>query len=144
MDRISPARRSENMARITSKNTGIELIIRSITHRLGYRFRLHRRDLPGTPDLVFPGRRKIIIVHGCFWHRHRNCKFAYMPKSNQAFWQRKFDANIRHDKAVMKELRKLKWSVLVIWGCGQNNPDALSERIDRFLSARQKTPNPGL
>ncbi len=104
MDLISPQRRSANMARIRGRDTTPELAVRRLTHSLGYRFRLHRRDLPGTPDLVFPARRKVVFVHGCFWHRHPGCRFAYEPRSNVEFWRAKFAANIARDARTRGEL----------------------------------------
>jgi DNA mismatch endonuclease (patch repair protein) len=133
MDRIDASRRSANMARITSKDTSIEILVRSLAHRLGYRFRLHRKDLPGSPDLVFPTKRKAIFVHGCFWHRHRNCRLAYTPKSNKSFWEKKFASNIQRDAATTRELQNMNWSVLVIWECETRDVVALTERIDHFL-----------
>jgi DNA mismatch endonuclease, patch repair protein len=136
MDRIDASRRSANMARIASKNTSIELLVRSIAHRLGYRFRLHRKDLPGTPDLIFPASRRAIFVNGCFWHRHRDCKFAYTPKTNRLFWEKKFAVNLQRDAAAMKELQALGWSVLVIWECEARDEVKLAKRIAQFLAVR--------
>lgn len=133
MDRIDSNRRSANMAKIASKNTKIELVVRSIAHRLGYRFRLHRKDIPGTPDLAFPASRKVIFVHGCFWHRHQDCKLAYTPKSNLPFWLNKFAANVHRDARVLKELDDSGWSALVIWECETSDVSSLRDRINRFL-----------
>jgi DNA mismatch endonuclease, patch repair protein len=105
------------MAKIRAKDTKPELVVRSIAHKLGFRYRLHRRDLPGSPDLVFPYLGKVIFVHGCYWHRHPNCHYAYSPKSNMSFWQSKFDANIARDRVAISELQKLGWHVIVIWEC---------------------------
>lgn len=122
------------MSRIQGKNTKPELIVRRVAHALGYRFRLHRRDLPGSPDLVFPRLGKVIFVHGCFWHRHRGCKYSYSPKSNMAFWEKKFLRNIERDRDVVKKLRKLGWAVLVIWECETGDQSALVSRLSSFLS----------
>lgn len=109
------------MSRIRSKNTKPELAVRSMLHRMGYRFRLHRRDLPGCPDIVLPKYKTVIFVHGCFWHQHPGCKYAYNPKSRKAFWQKKFKQNVERHKRVRKELTKLGWKVIVIWECQIKN-----------------------
>ncbi len=116
-DRISPEHRSWNMSQIRGRDTTPERMVRSLLHRMGYRFRLHRKDLPGSPDIVLPKYRTVIFVHGCFWHRHGRCKFAYTPKSRLEFWQKKFDANVERDRRVQRELKKLGWQVVVVWEC---------------------------
>lgn len=114
------------MQSVSSKDTGPELIVRSAAHRLGLRFRLHRKDLPGKPDLVFPRYRIALFVHGCFWHRHKGCRKASMPKSNRAFWSLKFDRNISRDRKNVLDLRRLGWRVVVIWQCEVGTvPDAM-------------------
>lgn len=133
MDIVSPQRRSAMMSGIRGQNTKPEMIVRRFAHRFGYRFRLHRRDLPGTPDLVFPGRRKVIFVHGCFWHRHSGCRFAYNPKSRADFWQAKFATNVARDARVQHELRTLGWDVLTVWECETVNPEHLSATLLTFL-----------
>jgi DNA mismatch endonuclease, patch repair protein len=133
MDILKPDQRSALMSRIKGKNTKPELIVRRAAHALRYRFRLHRRDLPGSPDLVFPRLRKVIFVHGCFWHRHKECKYSYTPKSNVEFWENKFSKNIERDREALKNLRKLGWSVLVIWECETNDVPALTRRLSSFL-----------
>lgn len=133
MDIVSQQRRSELMARIRSSNTRPERVVRSLIHALGYRFRLHRRDLPGTPDLVFPGRMKVIFINGCYWHRHPGCSFAYMPKSNVEFWSQKFKANIDRDRRVAKELEALGWHVHTIWECETSQLETLTLNIRTFL-----------
>ena len=133
VDILTPDRRSALMSHIRSKNTKPELIVRRLAHALGYRFRLHRRDLPGSPDLVFPRRRKVIFVHGCFWHRHGGCKYSYSPQSNIAFWERKFSKNIERDLDAMKKLRELNWTVLVVWECETTDATALAHRLFSFL-----------
>src|ERR1700737_3932573 len=117
MDIVSPARRSEMMGGIRGTGTKPELIVRSTAHRLGYRFRLHVRSLPGSPDLVFPRRNLAIFVHGCFWHRHKGCAYAYSPKSNVGFWKAKFKGNVARDRRVRRELASMGWRVAVIWEC---------------------------
>jgi len=116
-DTISPARRSWNMSRIKSKNTKPEMIVRSTLHKMGYRFCLHRKDLPGTPDIVLPKYKTVIFVQGCFWHRHQGCRFAYTPKSRPEFWEKKFAENMARDAVNQVELRRLGWKVLIIWEC---------------------------
>src|SRR5882762_10482633 len=113
-DKLSPKRRSENMRRIKSKDTNPELLVRRLVHSLGYRYRLHGRNLPGKPDLVFGSRRKIIFVHGCFWHAH-TCKVAHIPKTNTPYWNPKLLRNQARDKKNIETLKADGWDVLVIW-----------------------------
>ncbi len=129
MDSLTPEHRSWNMSRIRSGNTKPERLVRSLLHRMGYRFRLHRRDLPGRPDIVLPGRRTVVLVHGCYWHRHPGCRFAYTPKSNVAFWQAKFDENVDRDIRQHGQLRDLGWHVITVWECETKNLDMLAERF---------------
>ncbi len=133
MDRLTPAQRSANMARIGPKDTRPELAVRSVLHGLGFRFRLHRRDLPGTPDIALPKYRTTILVHGCFWHRHPNCRFAYTPKSRTDFWLEKFTKNIARDRLVRQTLRRMGWKVLVIWECETASREALVKRLRSML-----------
>lgn len=136
MDTLTPAERSERMSRVRSKDTKPEMRVRSLVHRMGFRYRLHARDLPGDPDLVFPRRGKIIFVHGCFWHRHgKRCEFTRWPKSRLDFWMPKLEQNHQRDKTVRKELRKLGWQVLVIWECQLKDCETLSTRMRTFLEA---------
>lgn len=132
VDNLSPEERSRLMARVRGKDTKPELVVRRLAHRLGYRFRLHRRDLPGSPDLVFPGRKKVIFVHGCYWHRH-DCKKATTPKSNVEFWKKKFDDNMRRDKKNATELAELGWDTMVVWQCEVEKYDELAGRLIAFL-----------
>lgn len=125
--------RSENMRAIRSKGMRPELAVRSLVHRLGYRFRLHRKDLPGKPDLVFASRRKVIFVHGCFWHSHQGCKAAHVPKSNVNYWGPKLDRNQARDSKNIKALAAAGWKALVIWECDTANETTLSKRVKRFL-----------
>jgi len=134
MDRLSTEQRSWNMSRIRSRNTGPERAVRSLLHRMGYRFRLHRRDLPGCPDIVLPRYRAVVLVHGCFWHRHEHCRFAYTPKSRARFWKEKFRRNVARDNEVREELSSLGWRVLVVWECETGDTDILAERLRNFLS----------
>ena len=124
--------KTEMMRCIKSRNTSPELAVRRLLHALGYRFRLHRSDLPGTPDVVLPCRRATILVHGCFWHQHA-CKLGRVPKGNQSYWIPKLARNVRHDQEVKRELRALGWRVLTVWEC--EVPQAgLPKRLQRFLS----------
>lgn len=129
VDSLTPEARSLNMAKIRGKDTGPELLVRRAAHALGLRFRLHRRDLPGTPDLVFPGRRIALFVHGCFWHRHPGCRFAYTPKSRIEFWQTKFDANVARDARKLAELSEAGWTAVTIWECETRDQNRLREII---------------
>ena len=133
MDLIASFRRSANMARIRGRDTEPERTVRHLVHSLGYRFRLHRRDLPGTPDLVFPARHKVVFVNGCFWHRHVGCRYAYSPKTNVEFWEAKFAANVARDGRVLRELDDLGWSALTIWECETANLELLTEKLKRYL-----------
>lgn len=133
MDRITPERRSWNMSRIPSKGTAPEKLVRSALHRLGYRFRLNTEKLPGRPDIVLPRHRTVVFVHGCFWHRHRGCKLAYLPKSNISFWTSKFEANVARDKAVASRLRRDGWRVLILWECQVATRVAAQRAISRAM-----------
>lgn len=134
MDSLSPDQRSERMSRVRSQDTKPELMVRKLVHGMGFRFRLHRRDLPGNPDLVFPGRGKIIFVHGCFWHRHGDrCELTRWPKSRLDFWKPKLEENHRRDQRNQRALRRLGWKVMVVWECQLKETDKLAERIRRFL-----------
>jgi DNA mismatch endonuclease (patch repair protein) len=134
MDVHTATQRSRNMAAIRCRDTKPELVVRSIAHRLGYRFRLHRRDLPGTPDLVFPRLRKVILVHGCYWHMH-HCRWGRAtPKTNAVFWETKRAANVARDRRTIVKLRRLGWHVLVIWECETRDARKTQRRIEGFLS----------
>lgn len=122
------------MSRIRGKDTRPELRVRSALHRLGYRFRLNRRDLPGKPDIVLPRHQTVIFVHGCFWHRHPGCRFAYTPKSRVEFWQTKFQRNVERHREVEEELQTLGWRVLVVWECETEVDDRLLERLAELLA----------
>jgi DNA mismatch endonuclease, patch repair protein len=131
-DIMSPASRSALMSRIRGVDTGPELVVRRLLHRLGYRYRLHARGLTGRPDIVFSTRRAIIFVHGCFWHRH-DCGRAYMPKSRREFWQKKFTRNVERDRENQKKLAASEWSVLVLWECEVKADSDLTSRLVQFL-----------
>ncbi len=117
MDTLTRKERSLRMARIRSKDTKPEIMVRSCLHRMGFRFSLRRKDLPGSPDIVLPKHRTVVFVHGCFWHQHKGCKSSHIPKTRIAFWKKKFEANVRRDQKVMRQLRALGWSPVVIWEC---------------------------
>ena len=130
------ASRSRNMAAIKSNGTKPEMMVRSITHKLGFRFRLHARDLPGKPDLVFRARKKVIFVHGCFWHQHRkkSCKNGRMPKSRVEYWLPKLERNAARDKTNKRQLRQLGWRVLELWECDiLKSPEMTGNRVQAFL-----------
>ncbi|WP_438346838.1 very short patch repair endonuclease [Methylorubrum populi] len=121
------------MSHVKARDTKPEKLVRSIAHALGYRFRLHRKDLPGRPDLVFPGRRKVVFVHGCFWHRHPGCRKASTPSTRQEFWKAKFARNVERDARKEAELQEAGWNVLIIWECDTRDPERLSEMLRSFL-----------
>lgn len=133
MDVHTPEQRSRNMAAIRGKDTGPERTVRSLVHGLGFRFRLHAKDLPGTPDMVFRSARKVIFVHGCFWHRHDCPLGSVQCRSNAEFWQRKFESNVRRDRRNLDELRALGWDALIVWECWLKNPAATRRRVMAFL-----------
>ena len=109
--------RSRNMSAIKSKNTKPEIAVRKVLHSMGYRFRLHGKDLPGSPDIVLPKYRTVIFVHGCFWHRHENCKYATTPKTREEFWESKFKENVIRDKSNQKKLSAIGWKIIIVWEC---------------------------
>lgn len=137
MDTLSPAQRSERMARVRGKGSKAELFVRSLVHRMGYRYRLHGGKLPGRPDLVFAGRRRVIFVHGCFWHRHPDpdCKLARLPKSRQEFWLPKLEGNRARDLRQIAALEADGWSVLELWECQLQDAPSLENEIRTFLGS---------
>lgn len=147
-DRLSPERRSWLMSRVKSRDTGPEIRVRKAAHAMGLRFRLYRKDLPGSPDLVFPGRKVAMFVHGCFWHRHEGCKKTTDPKSQTEFWQEKFARNVARDRQNAADLEALGWSVFVIWQCDTTDAKRLDEilysvlRPDRSLNRQSVKPEP--
>lgn len=124
---------SSRMARVRSSDTRPERRVRSLLHRLGYRFRLHRRDLPGTPDIVLPKHETVVFVHGCFWHRHPGCKRATTPKKNREAWERKFARNVKRDRRAHDKLTALGWKVVTVWECELRDEEALAERLRSAL-----------
>jgi len=138
MDTLSRAERSERMGRVRSKDTKAELRVRRLVHAMGYRYGLHRRDLPGCPDMVFPRYRSVIFVHGCFWHRHGDCPLTRWPKSRLDFWVPKLESNRKRDLANQARLREQGWRVLVVWECQLSDAEALRQRVRRFLSGGEE------
>jgi DNA mismatch endonuclease (patch repair protein) len=133
VDRISGAHRSWNMGRIKGRNTKPEVAVRSMLHRLGLRFRLHTRSLPGKPDVVLARWRTVVFVHGCFWHRHDDCRFCYTPKSRLAFWTSKFDENTKRDERNRRALIDKGWRVVIVWECELADTGRLSRRLRRLF-----------
>lgn len=125
--------RSRIMSSVRGKNTKPEIEVRRVCHGLGYRFRLHRKDLPGTPDLVFPRLRKVVLVHGCFWHRHEGCPKATMPKTRRRFWEEKFLTNVERDSKNINSLQALGYQVEIVWECETKELDKLSTKLLTFL-----------
>lgn len=133
-DTISPKARSENMRRIRSRDTKPETLIRSALHRSGYRFRLHRRDLPGKPDIVFSSRRKVVFVHGCFWHQHADCREGRLPNSNRDYWGPKLMANVKRHELAVSRLNEAGWQPLTVWECEiEADMIAIRDQIIDFL-----------
>lgn len=145
-DHLTPERRSWNMSRIRNRDTKPEILVRSILHRLGFRFTVSgpkNKTLPGKPDIVLPKHRTVIFVHGCFWHRHKNCKETTTPKTRTEWWQAKFDGNVERDKRNQKALRKLGWKVIVVWECETKKEQQLEKtarKLVRQLERRSPPP----
>lgn len=139
-DTFTVRERSWIMSRVRGKDTSPERAVRSMIHRMGYRFRLHRKNLPGKPDIVLPRHRCVVFVHGCFWHRHKGCKRASTPQSNVAYWEKKFRRNVERDRQRRHDLRKLGWRVVVVWECELRDPDKLAVRLLREIPGRAKKP----
>jgi DNA mismatch endonuclease (patch repair protein) len=133
MDKLTTERRSANMRKIKSKGMKPEMVVRRLAHALGYRFRLHRRDLPGKPDLVFVGKRKAIFVHGCFWHQHSACREGRVPGSNVGYWGPKLKRNVERDAYNQAALQAAGWETLTVWECEISSATELSTRLDHFL-----------
>ena len=135
MDTLTREKRSWNMARIKGKNTKPEIMIRSMLHRQGYRFRIHVKKLPGCPDIVMAKYKTVIFVHGCFWHRHPGCKYAYTPKTRQTFWNDKFRKTVENDKKVIEKLKKSGWQILIIWECELSDMASIESKIADSLNS---------
>ena len=135
-DNLTSTQRRRLMGRVRCRDTTPEVRVRKIVHRLGFRFRLHRRDLPGTPDLVFPRHKKVIFVHGCFWHQH-DCPRGRRPGTNRDFWDKKLDRNIQRDIDNVNLLQRHGWTILILWECETRHTDVMERRIGEFLGTRQ-------
>jgi len=134
-DTVSEKKRSYIMSQVGQKDTKPEIILRSLIHKMGYRFRLHRKDLPGSPDIVFPKYKKVIFVHGCFWHGHDDCKRATIPKTNSTYWKNKISKNKERDSRVIKELQELGWRSLILWSCEiDSESKELKNKVRDYLS----------
>jgi len=133
-DVFTKEKRSWIMSRIKGCDSKQEILVRSLVHRMGFRFRVHRRDLPGNPDIVLPRHRKVIFVHGCFWHGHKGCPRSKRPTSNKDFWNEKLDKNMERDKRFRKILWSMGWKVLVVWQCETRKPEKLLVKLERFLN----------
>jgi DNA mismatch endonuclease (patch repair protein) len=134
MDSLSPERRSENMRRILGKDTGPEIAVRRLVHRMGYRYRLHAKDLPGKPDLIFRSSKKVIFVHGCFWHQHQGCRHGRLPLSRRDYWETKLSRNAARDRKHAIALQQLGWQLLIIWECEISQTERLIQRLQTFLT----------
>ncbi len=137
MDRLTSEHRSWNMSRIKGRDTKPEVRVRSVLHRMGFRFSLQRKDLPGRPDIVLPRHGTAIFVHGCFWHRHRNCVNSVLPKSRQEFWLAKLNGNVERDRCCVIALKKLGWKVLTIWECEVEDDLKLSTKLIPILPKKK-------
>lgn len=137
MDVFSKRTRSRIMSHISGKNTKPEILVRSLLHRMGYRFRIHKKDLPGRPDICLPKHKKVIFVHGCFWHGHENCPRSKRPTTNVEFWNKKIDGNIERDKENIKKLKRLGWQTLTIWTCEIKNQEELKTKLISFIERHE-------
>jgi DNA mismatch endonuclease, patch repair protein len=138
MDRLTPEQRSRNMSRVRGKNTGPERKVRSMLHRMGYRFRLHRKDLPGKPDVVLSKYKTVVFVHGCFWHRCPKCSAATLPKTRKAFWKKKLEGNADRDRRNVRDLKKMGWKVITVWECELKDEVKLNHKFPKRLSPAVK------
>lgn len=134
-DVFQPKERSRIMAKVRGEDTSPERLVRSLVHQMGYRFRLHRKDLPGKPDIVLPRHRKVIFVHGCFWHQHEGCPHAARPTSNTEYWNKKLDRNMIRDREHLQKLEYLGWNVLIVWECETRDREKLLEKLKGFLAS---------
>jgi DNA mismatch endonuclease (patch repair protein) len=137
------SQRSAIMRAVRSKNTGPELLLRQLLWNMGYRYRLHRSTLPGKPDICMVSRRKVIFVHGCFWHQHARCRKAGLPRSNRSYWAPKLRENVERDREAMRQLRKMGWDVLVVWQCALKNIGLIESRLQSFLGPPTSRPKRG-
>ena len=130
---FSKEKRSWIMSRVKGRDTKPEILVRSLVHRMGYRFRIHGRELPGNPDIVLPRHGKVIFVHGCFWHGHNRCPRSKRPTTNKSFWNKKLDGNIKRDRRFRRSIVLKGWRILVVWQCEKSDPDRLLRKLERFL-----------
>jgi DNA mismatch endonuclease (patch repair protein) len=140
VDQLSPKQRSAFMANIRSFDTAPEVSVRRALHRAGYRFQLHGRGLPGRPDIVFTRRKRVVFVHGCFWHAHKNCEFAHLPKTRSDYWEVKFLRNRQRDADNLASLRRLGWRAIVVWECELNDLNRVFQRLKTFLGPTSAAP----
>ncbi|MBT3486632.1 MAG: DNA mismatch endonuclease Vsr [Desulfobacula sp.] len=133
VDNLSPKKRSWNMSHIKGKDTKPEKKVRSLLHAMGYRFRIHKKELPGNPDIVLPKYKAVLFVNGCFWHRHKGCKFAYKPKTRVEFWEKKFDDTVSRDLNNIKKLKAMGWNIEVFWECELKDIDSVKNRLEKIL-----------
>jgi len=138
-DNMTPAQRSERMSRVKNKDSKAEMRVRSVVHRMGFRYSLHNKKLPGKPDLVLAKHKKVILIHGCFWHQHGVCRPLSVPKHNSDFWRKKFAYNVERDQRNIRQLRELGWRVLVVWECETKDSETLEAILRRFLSQAGST-----
>lgn len=132
-DVFSKEKRSWIMSHVKGRDTKPEMLVRSFVHRMGFRFRVHRRSLPGKPDIVLPRHGKVIFIHGCFWHGHKRCRRSKRPTTNKGFWNEKLDRNIERDRHFRRRLGRMGWKVLVVWQCETQKPEHLLVKLERFL-----------
>jgi DNA mismatch endonuclease, patch repair protein len=142
VDKLTPAERSAHMARIKRSNTKPELFVRGLLHRLGYRFRIQLKGVPGRPDVAFPGRRKAIFIHGCFWHAHENCSVSRVPKTRTEFWKAKFDRNRERDRRLERAAREAGWDCLTIWECEIGDERKVAKQLRACLGPPKQLPLP--
>ena len=133
-DVFTPEKRSAVMSRVKNRDTAPEILVRSLLHRMGYRFRLQVKDLPGTPDIVLPKYRSVIFVHGCFWHGHEGCPRSQRPQANAEFWNEKIGKNMARDEKAQDDLRAIGWRVLIVWQCRTRKTDELRQTLEEFLT----------
>lgn len=126
------------MSSISGKNTEPEIAVRSLLHSLGYRFRIHRKDLPGNPDIVLPKYKKIIFIHGCFWHGHRDCKRSKLPNSNREFWEQKIRSNVQRDNKIISSLTENGWDVMILWTCQIRNSENVAHKLIEFIENNKR------
>lgn len=138
-DIMTQEERSERMSRVRNKDTRPEKLVRSLLHRMGYRFRLHGKKLPGKPDIVLPRHKKVIFIHGCFWHQHGICRPLSIPENNSDFWRQKFADNVRRDCEKLAALREAGWDVLVVWECETKDRAKLEGQLRSFMERKRAT-----